>query len=175
MYSNTIRMIRELAFLFHGHANTSKHKVPSCANNILPNLLQLAPSLPAQETDQIGLQLARGGICQQQQRSRPITAIHRRSITYSHDNCHCGRCWDSLHTLLGLAGRLTMEHQQQWQRLHGTTAYMEAIQRHTRRNGSPESCQIAPSATGQLLVYVVCRAALAQLELADVDILAAPV
>ena len=87
MYSNRIH---KLASLFQGQANTSKHKSPSCAKIVLPNLLQLAPSLPAQETDQIGLQLARGSMCQQWQRSRPIAAIHRRSVTYNHDNCHCG-------------------------------------------------------------------------------------
>ena len=155
MYSNRIH---KLASLFQGQANTSKHKSPSCAKIILPNLLQLAPSLPAQETDQIGLQLARGSMCQQRQRSRPIAAIHRRSVTYNHDNCHCGRWWaPPLHTFLGRARNVTMEHQQLRLRLHGTTAHVEAVQLHTRGNGSPESCQIDPSATCSVMAPLMSR------------------
>ena len=47
------------------------------------------------------------------------------------------------------------------------TAYMEAVQRHTRRNGSPDSCQIEPSATCSDMESVACIRGPRRSELAD--------
>ncbi len=58
---------------------------------------------------------------------------------------------------IGRVRNVTMEHQQLRLRLHGTTAHVEAVQLHTRGNGSPESCQIDPSATCSVMVLLMCR------------------
>lgn len=47
------------------------------------------------------------------------------------------------------------------------TTYMEAVQRHTRRNGSPDSCQIEPSATCSDMESVACIRGPRRSELAD--------